>query len=240
MICCCLLCFAVTGFRAKQLRFNNLLAMDFIRPIVVTLYMLAVAFVIAAAIVESGLGLCSFTICRTAILICLVFYVSSKVTIAHVLRAPYLRRAHDWIWLARMIVVASGFGTIIVFAFIYPLTDLSTTDGKCRIGFPLKERPDSDYLYPINKNFPKSVEMLLWKFLIGSALLMLLTVASLGLLYHMKGRELQYAYLTVLTWAVCIIRWLTVDSIEIDGRTMALLIQSDIINPRSTGAGISL
>ncbi|OCK98041.1 uncharacterized protein K441DRAFT_740930, partial [Cenococcum geophilum 1.58] len=141
------------GFRAKQLRFNNLLAMDFIRPIVVTLYMLAVAFVIAAAIVESGLGLCSFTICRTAILICLVFYVSSKVTIllysngntyillverAHVLRAPYLRRAHDWIWLARMIVVASGFGTIIVFAFIYPLTDLSTTDGKCRIGFPLK------------------------------------------------------------------------------------------------------
>lgn len=39
--------------------------------------------------------------------------------------------------------------------------------------------------------------MLLWKFLIGSALLMLLTVASLGLLYHMKGRELQYAYLTL-------------------------------------------
>jgi len=54
--------------------------MDFIRLIVVALYMLAVAFVIAAAIVESGLGLYSFTICRTAVLICLVFYVSSKVT----------------------------------------------------------------------------------------------------------------------------------------------------------------
>lgn len=104
--------------------------------------MLAVAFVIAAAIVESGLGLYSFTICRTAVLICLVFYVNSKVYIlsrrAHALRAPYLRRAHDWIRLVRMIVVASGFGTITVFAFIYPLTDLSTTDGKCRIGFPLK------------------------------------------------------------------------------------------------------
>jgi len=57
---------------------------------------------------------------------------------AHALRAPYLRRAHDWIRLARMIVVASGFGTITVFAFIYPLTDLSTTDGECRIGFQLK------------------------------------------------------------------------------------------------------
>ena len=57
---------------------------------------------------------------------------------AHALRIPYLRRAHDWIWLERMIVVASGFGTITVFAFIYPLTDLSTTDGKCRIGLPLK------------------------------------------------------------------------------------------------------
>lgn len=115
-----------------------------------------------------------------------------------------------------MIVVAFGFGTITVFAFIYPLTDLSTTDGKCRIGLPLKvlipllsldaiinlaltgvfiyllqpllsfsglpnisplwtnrltscircvlktkERPDSDYQYPINKNFLKPVEVLL-------------------------------------------------------------------------------
>lgn len=40
---------------------------------------LAVAFVIAATIVESGLGLYSFTIYRAAVLICLVFYVSSKV-----------------------------------------------------------------------------------------------------------------------------------------------------------------
>lgn len=55
--------------------------MEFIRLIVVTTYMLAVAFVIAAAIVESGLELYSFTIHRTAIPICLVFYVSSKVTV---------------------------------------------------------------------------------------------------------------------------------------------------------------
>lgn len=55
--------------------------MDFIRLIVVTLSMLAVAFVIAVAIVESELGLYSFTICRTTILICLVFYVSNKVTV---------------------------------------------------------------------------------------------------------------------------------------------------------------
>lgn len=39
------------------------------------------AFVTAAAIVESGLELYSFTIHRTAIPICLVFYVSSKVTV---------------------------------------------------------------------------------------------------------------------------------------------------------------
>lgn len=66
---------------------------------------------------------------------CSVYILSRR---AHALRAPYLRRAHGWVRLARMIVVASGFGTITVFAFIYPLTDPSTTDGKCRIGFPLK------------------------------------------------------------------------------------------------------
>ena len=53
--------------------------MNFIRLIVVTLYMLEIAFFIAAAIVESGPGLYSFTVCHTAILICLVFYVSGKV-----------------------------------------------------------------------------------------------------------------------------------------------------------------
>ena len=35
----------------------------------------------------------------------------------------------------------------------------------------------------------------------------------------------------IVTWAVCIIHWLTTDSVEIDGRTMVLLIQSDKIIP---------
>ncbi|OCL05032.1 hypothetical protein AOQ84DRAFT_414522 [Glonium stellatum] len=304
---CMLLLASMLGFRAKQLRSNNLLEMNFIRLIIVILYMLAIVFVIAAAIVESGLGLYTFAICRTAIFICLVFYVSSKVSMyiflverAHALRAPYLRRTHDWVWLAGMIVVASGFGTIAVFAFVYPLTDLATTDGKCHIGLPLKvtipllsfdaiinlaltgvfiyllqpllsfgglsntsplwpnkltscirrvlkikERLDSDYSSPINRNFLKSIEALLWKSLIGSVLVTLPTVANLGLLYHMKGRELGWLCFTIctidVTWAVCVIHWLTVDPIEIDGGTMTLLVRSDINNSSlgSTGGGIS-
>lgn len=51
---CMLLLASMLGFRAKQLQFNNLLAINFIRLIVVTLYMLAIAFVIAAAILLSS------------------------------------------------------------------------------------------------------------------------------------------------------------------------------------------
>lgn len=43
------------------------------------LYLLCLAFVFSAAIVESGLGLSNLSICYSAIIVCLVFYVGSKV-----------------------------------------------------------------------------------------------------------------------------------------------------------------
>ncbi len=57
---------------------------------------------------------------------------------AHALRAPYLRRSRDWIWVLSMAVIALGFGSITVVAFMYPVVDISTIDGKCRIGLPIR------------------------------------------------------------------------------------------------------
>ncbi|OCK84811.1 hypothetical protein K432DRAFT_344472 [Lepidopterella palustris CBS 459.81] len=258
---CMLLLASMLGFRTKQLHFSNLKAINFIRLLIIILYMLAIAFVISAAVVENGLGLSSFPICHTAIIICLVFYVGSKVTMyiflaerAHAMRAPYLRRAHDWIWLAGMLMVGIGFGSIAVVAFTFPVANLSVMDGRCRIGLPLKvtipllsfdaiinlvltgvfihllrpllsfggisdisplwvnrwmdkirgmlktkEAPSSALLCPANRSLLRSVEVLLWKSLFGSILVMLPTVANLGLLYHMKGRELGWLCFTVCT-----------------------------------------
>lgn len=57
---------------------------------------------------------------------------------AHALRAPYMKRSRDWIWLGGMITIACGFGSIAICGFIWPIANLSEIDGRCRIGLPFR------------------------------------------------------------------------------------------------------
>jgi hypothetical protein len=54
------------------------------------------------------------------------------------MRAPYMRRTQDWIWLIGMLSIAGGFGSIAICGFLWPLADISSRDGRCRIGLPFK------------------------------------------------------------------------------------------------------
>jgi hypothetical protein len=54
------------------------------------------------------------------------------------MRAPYMRRRHDWIWLIGMLSIAGGFGSIAICGFLWPIADISSRDGRCRIGLPFK------------------------------------------------------------------------------------------------------
>ena len=260
----------------------------------------------AAAIVETGLGLETLTTCRAAILVCLVFYVGSKVLMyvflierAHSVRAPYISRSKDWLWLAGMIFIFLGFGTVALVAFLFPIADISSNDGKCRIGLPFKVtipllsfdcvinvaltgififllRPilrlgaqesapywrkkfiealcrllsikqyAADDMHQINISLIKSVEKLVYKSTIGCVLVLIPTMANLSLLFYMRGKELGWLCLTlcsldgifspeqrllyvplsniliVVTWAVAVIHWLTVDPTELEGRIVDL------------------
>lgn len=172
---------------------------------------------------------------------------------AHALRAPYMRRSADWIWLLGMLSIAGGFGSIAICGFLWPIADLSLQDGRCRVGLPLKvtiplltfdiiintaltgtfiyllkpllrfggvphsnalssrftqglrkmlkanEQSLSSDVYPMNQNFLRSIEALLWKTLIGSVLVMLPTVGNIAGLYTLQGRELGWLCLTVCT-----------------------------------------
>ena len=57
---------------------------------------------------------------------------------AHALRAPYCRRLSDVAWVTSMTIIVLGFGCIAVVSFIFPIAEISSRDGKCRIGLPLK------------------------------------------------------------------------------------------------------
>ncbi|KAF2659075.1 hypothetical protein K491DRAFT_592012 [Lophiostoma macrostomum CBS 122681] len=296
---CLSLLTGMLGYRARQMERQSLKALSLTRILVLVLYTLAICFVTSATVVESGLSLSSPSICHSAIVICLAFYVSSKATMyiflverAHVLRAPYIGRAHDWIWLVGMLSIATGFGSIAICGFLWPIADLSVNDGRCRIGLPLKvtmpllcfdvcinmaltgtfiyllrpllqfsgtpdpntpanrftksirklfqseDRRSSMDVYPENQPFLRSIKALLWRSLIGSMLVMLPTVGNLAALYSLKGRELGWLCLTMctfdVTWAVCVIHWLTAGSTEVDEQALVMLVQPGTANNAST------
>lgn len=53
--------------------------MNIVRVIVSLMYLFGMCFIASAAILQSGLGLASYSDCYSAIIICLIFYVGSKV-----------------------------------------------------------------------------------------------------------------------------------------------------------------
>ncbi|KAK7180838.1 hypothetical protein PSPO01_13118 [Paraphaeosphaeria sporulosa] len=135
----------ILGYRVRQIEHQHIRSLTLTRILVVILGCLAIFFVSSATIVESGLGLSTSAVCHAAIIICLVFYVSCKAVMyiflverAHALRAPYMKRSRDWIWLGGMMTIACGFGSIAVCGFTWPIANLSEIDGRCRIGLPFR------------------------------------------------------------------------------------------------------
>jgi hypothetical protein len=98
-------------------------------------------------------------------MICLVFYTANKLTMyviagppvgashspnghacsyifllerARVVRAPFMSRYRDYLWLFGMLILLGGFGSIAIVGYLSPVVELSRLDGRCRIGLPNK------------------------------------------------------------------------------------------------------
>src|SRR5438045_2508345 len=97
-----------------------------IRWLVICIYIVGILFISSSTILQYGFGLNVGPYCKTAILLCLVFYLSAKVLMylflverARLMCLPLVNRKQDLLWLANMAMVVIGFGTIAVLAFIY-------------------------------------------------------------------------------------------------------------------------
>lgn len=55
---------------------------------------------------------------------------------AHAIRAPFKKRLQDWIWVAGAVYIGCGFTAIGVVGFWRPITEISSVDGRCRLGLP--------------------------------------------------------------------------------------------------------
>ncbi|KAF3042141.1 hypothetical protein E8E12_006643 [Didymella heteroderae] len=131
------------GYRVRQLDRKRVKDLCFAHVLIFLLYFDSMCFVLSAAVVETGLGLAALGVCRGAVFLCLGFYVLSNVIMylflierAHALRSPFMKRMGDWIWVVGFTLTLSGFTAMGVVAFVHPIAEVSSLDGRCRIGIP--------------------------------------------------------------------------------------------------------
>jgi hypothetical protein len=55
---------------------------------------------------------------------------------AHIVRAPFVPRKRDMVWLTGFCVIFVGFGGFVVYEFVTSFSELSREDGLCRCGIP--------------------------------------------------------------------------------------------------------
>ncbi|KAF2158207.1 hypothetical protein K461DRAFT_290454 [Myriangium duriaei CBS 260.36] len=301
---CLLILGMIFGSRIHRIAHKPLWKLSFINFIMVWLYFFSAAFVLSAAILLVGANLQYPPACSAAIYVCLVFYFLSKgllqlflVERAHTIRAHNKSRFHDPMWVVFIVVIALGFGTIMILAFIRPIAEVSRIDRICRISLPpyvampilvydvalnlavtavfvhllrtltmTKARPRT--IAPIivhnsvshvtqsstpkdhednrevesritniiegarvsgfdGEDAPRDVVIskrgkwtdgLIARSIVGAVLVLLPTIANMGILYHTRGREqgwICFSFCTIdVTWTVCVLHWLTLGAAE--------------------------
>ncbi|KAF3037668.1 hypothetical protein E8E12_007052 [Didymella heteroderae] len=112
--------------------------------VVLILYFLVFAFNFSSAIMLAGQGLFNHNLCFSASWICLIFYTACKGMIyvfiverIHVVRAPFVRRTHDWLYWCLMVMVVASFLGVAINAYLKPIIEMQD-DGHCHMGIPGK------------------------------------------------------------------------------------------------------
>ncbi|KAL8796056.1 MAG: hypothetical protein Q9195_001632 [Heterodermia aff. obscurata] len=118
--------------------------LTFQRILTILTYVVAMLFIFSNTIYLTVFQTENYHVCHGTIDLCLGFYVCSKIIVYLFLleRASSirgLRKLRDPYWIAGIVIIAGGFGTLAVFAFIGPMVVVSSDPRHdCQIGLPVK------------------------------------------------------------------------------------------------------
>ncbi|PSN58950.1 hypothetical protein BS50DRAFT_445839, partial [Corynespora cassiicola Philippines] len=94
-----------------------------------------------ACVMVTGQGLWSHSLCVAGTWVCLMFYTISKSVIyaflverVHVVRAPYMRRRNDRIYIACMALLTALYLAVIINSYVHAVTNMEEEDGRCHFG----------------------------------------------------------------------------------------------------------
>jgi hypothetical protein len=132
----------VPGRRVKEVRWQSIRHISWIRFLVYASYIVSIAFFITAISI-SGVGIHTEGFCRTAIYFCIGFLFTGRLTTqlflierAHIANLDYLRRRDDPIWLLSTASVGFFATFLLIWMFLNPVAYIANNDGRCRKGLP--------------------------------------------------------------------------------------------------------
>jgi len=128
--------------RVRDVRWQTIRYISWIRFLVYASYIVSIAFFITAISI-SGVGIRTNGFCRTAIYFCIGFLFMGRLTTqlflierAHVANLDYLRRRDDPIWLLSTASVGFFATFLLIWMFLNPVAYIANSDGRCRKGLP--------------------------------------------------------------------------------------------------------
>ncbi|KAF2833230.1 hypothetical protein CC86DRAFT_376436 [Ophiobolus disseminans] len=140
LVCMGLLSFLL-GSRFNRLKRSIFMKRNFISMLVLVIYTLVLIFIILSAVLVAGQGLHNFRLCVAGTWVCLILYTFTKFAIflflverIHVVRAPFVRRKKDKIYLACLATVILMYGPVIVNSYIRPVTNMGSSGTRCNFG----------------------------------------------------------------------------------------------------------
>lgn len=110
-------------------------------PLLLAMYMIVICYIIVAAALVSGQGLYTYKLCDAGTWVCLMFYIMAKgfvyaflVERVHIVRAPFVRRSKDKVYLACVVPAMTLYAAISVNSYFWRVTSMHESDGRCHFG----------------------------------------------------------------------------------------------------------
>ncbi|EUC39799.1 hypothetical protein COCMIDRAFT_110541 [Bipolaris oryzae ATCC 44560] len=117
------------------------------RPVDRTLFiLLSLAIVtMSSLLLGCGQGLYTYDLCLATTWVCLILYAMTKSVIyiflverIHVVRAPYVTRSRDWVYIGSMLFMMTASAGIVINAWLHPYTVMDPKSGRCHTGIQRK------------------------------------------------------------------------------------------------------
>jgi hypothetical protein len=130
----------VTGSRASRLKRTIRLRRNLTGLLLVGLYITVICYILVAAVLVSGQGLYTYQLCAAGTWVCLMFYITAKGFVylflcerVHIVRAPFVRRSKDKVYLACVIPAMLLFAAVSINCLFQRITAMYS-DGRCHFG----------------------------------------------------------------------------------------------------------